>query len=196
MVSLTNAVALRNNDTVGTLYRTAHVGLQLRAVYLTILVDGVNLAVIIEEYREVVDISLHVVMRPRSSDILGGVALQALTVDVRKDIELPVSIADGWCPDALTVYLLMILQGKLVIRKVETVKTIRDILPVYKVLGVQDDQTWHRMHRRSCKIVVVAHTDDIWVGKLIVEQGVGKRAITIVSRPRRLRTCRGQMSNE
>ena len=82
MVPLANTVALRNNDAVGALYRTAHVGLQLRAVYLTILVDGINLAVIIEEYREVVDISLHVVMRPRSSDILGSKALQPLTVDV------------------------------------------------------------------------------------------------------------------
>ena len=182
-MALANTVAFRNDDTVGTLYRTTHIGFQLRTMHLAILVDGINFAIVVEKHREVVDISLHIMMRPRSSDILGGKALQALAVNVRKDIELSVGIADSWCPDALTVNFLMILQRKLILREVETVKTVADILPIHQVPGVQDDETRHTVHSRSCQIVVVAHTNDVGVGKLIVEQGVGKRTISIVSSP-------------
>ena len=70
VVALANAVALRDNDAVGSLDRSAHVGLQLRTMYLTIFMDSVDLSVVVEEHAEVVDVALHVMVRPGASDIL------------------------------------------------------------------------------------------------------------------------------
>ena len=133
MVTFTHTVALRNDNAVCAFYETAHIGLQFRTVYLAILMDSIDLTVVVKEHAEVVDVALHVMMRPRAVDILCGVTLQTLAVDVREDIELSVGVADSGCPDTLTVYLLMVLQGKLIVREIESVKAIADILPVYEV---------------------------------------------------------------
>ena len=45
------------------------------------------------------------------------------------------------------------------------------------------DKSRYGVHGGAGKIVVVAHTDDVGVGKLIIEQGVGKRAVAIVGGP-------------
>ena len=82
VMPLTDGIALRDDDTVGALHWTTHVGLQLRTVYLPIFMDGIDLPVVIEKHGEVVDVTLHVMVLPRTTDILGGVALQALAVDV------------------------------------------------------------------------------------------------------------------
>ena len=130
MVSLTYSIAFRNDNTVGTLHRSTHVSLQFRTMHLTILMDGVDLAVVIEEHTEVIDISLHVMMFPRTFYLLTGVALQALPIDIGKDIELSVGIADSWRPDTLTIDFLVILQRELVVGEIETVEAVGDILPV------------------------------------------------------------------
>jgi hypothetical protein len=83
----------------------------------------------------------------------------------------------------------VIFQRKGIIVEVEAVETIRDILPVHEILRVQYDQSWHSMHSGSREVVVVANTEDIWVGKLVVEQGVSKRTIAVVGSPRLSVNC-------
>ena len=183
VMTLTHCIALRNDGTLGSLNGTAHVWLQLRTLYLSISMNSVNLAVIIEEYREVVDASLHVVMLPWSPNIFGGITLQALTIDIRKNIEQSIGIANGRCPDALPVNLLVVTKREGIVRKVKTVETIADIRPVHQILRMQNDKSRHAVHRRPCQIIVIAYTDDVRVGELVIEQRVGERTVTIVGRP-------------
>ena len=185
-MTFAHAVTLRDNHAVSTLHGTTHVGLQFRAVHLTILMNGINLAVIIEEHTEVIDITLHIMVRPGTADILCRVALQPLAVDVREHIELSVGITDSGCPDTLTVNLLMILQRELIIGEVKTVEAVAHVLPVHQVLGVQDNQSRHRMHRGACQVIVITHTDDIRVRKLIIKQRIRKCAVAIIGCPRLL----------
>ena len=187
-MSLADAVALGNDDTIRTLDRTAHVGLQFRAMYLAVFMDGIDLAVVVEEHAEVVDIALHVVVRPRPFDVLRGVTLQALSVDVGEYVELPIGVADAGCPDALSVNFLMVLQGELVFRKVEAVEAIGGELPVHQVLRMKNHQAGHGMHGGASQVVVVTHTDDVRVRELVVEQRISKRAVAIIGSPR-LRLC-------
>ena len=188
VVSLAHGIALRDNDTLGRLDGTTHVCLQLRTLHLAIAVDGINLTIVVEEHGEVVDASLHVVMLPWTMDVLRGVALQTLAVDVCKDIKLSVGIANGRCPHALTINLLVVFQREGIVRKVKAVKAIADILPVDKILGVQDNETRHRVHSSASQIVVIPYPQDIGVGELVVEQRISKCAIAIVCRPT-LRDC-------
>ena len=189
VVSLAYAAALGNDDALGALHGAAHVGLQLRTLHLAVVVDGVDLAVIVEEHAQVVDAPLHVVVRPRAADVLRRVALQALAVDVREDVELAARIADAGCPDALAVDLATARLRRAAEREgrvgeVEAVEAVADVLPVHQVLGVQDDQAGHGVHRRACQVVVVAHAENVGVGELVVEQRVGERAVAVVGRPR------------
>ena len=87
MVPLAYAIAFGYDGALRSLHRSAHVGLQLRTLHLAVAVNGINLAVIIEQHAEVIDITLHVVVCPRTAYILCRVALQTLTVDVGKNIE-------------------------------------------------------------------------------------------------------------
>ena len=132
-MSLAHSIALGDDDTLGLFDGTAHVGFQFRTLHFAIAVDGIDLAVVVEKHREVVDAPFHVMVLPRSADVLGGIALESLAIDVRKDIELSVGIADGRRPDTLTVNLLMVLQRESIVVEVETVKAITDILPVDQV---------------------------------------------------------------
>ena len=148
--------------------------------------NGINLPVVIEEHAKVIDITLHIMVYPRTADILRRVALQPLAVDVREHIELSIGIADSRCPDTLTVDLLMILQCEPIIGEVKTVEAVAHILPVHQVLRMQNHQSWHRMHGGTSQIVVITHTDDIWVGKLIIKQRIRKCAVAIIGCPRLL----------
>ena len=183
MVSLANAVAIRDDDAVGALHGATHIRLQLSTMHLPILMNGVDLAIIIKEHAEVIDISFHIMMLPRTFNILASIALQTLAVDIGKDIEHAIGIADTGGPDALAVYLLMILQGKLIVVEVETVEAVTDVLPVHQILGMKDDQTRHGVHRSASQIIVIAHAEDIGVAELVVEQGICKRTVTIVGSP-------------
>ena len=183
VVTLAHSIALRNDDALGSLDRTTHVCLQLCTFHLTIAMNGVDLAIVVEEYGEVVDASLHVMVLPRTTNIFGGITLQALAVDVRENVELSVGIADGWRPDALTVDLLVVLQGEGIVVEVKAVEAIRDVLPVDQVLRVKDDEARHRVHCGTCQIIVIAHPQDVGIGELVVEQWVGIGAIAIICCP-------------
>ena len=86
--------------------------------------NGIDLPVIIEKYTEVVDTALHIMMLPRTTDILRGVALKTLTIDIGKDIELPIGISDSRSPDALAIDLLMVLQREGVVSKIKAIETV------------------------------------------------------------------------
>ena len=163
MVPLSHSVAFGDDGAGGTLFGSAHVGFQLGALHLAIAVDGIHLAVIIEEHAQVVDVSAHVLMFPRSVYILGGVALQPLTVDVGIHIELSVGIADAGCPHPLSVNFFVVAQGEGIVVEIEPVEAIRDVLPVHQVSRVQDNQAWHGVHGGSGEVVVVAHAQDVGV---------------------------------
>ena len=77
----------------------------------------------------------------------------------------------------------MILQGESVILKIKTVETIADVLPVDEVFGMQDYQSGHGVHGGACQIVIVAHTQNVGVGELIVEKGIGEGTIAIIGSP-------------
>ena len=188
VMAFAHAVTFRNDDALGALDGSAHVGLQFGTLHRAVAVDGVHLAVVVEQHAEVVDIALHVMVRPGASDVLCGVALQALAVDVAEHVELAVGVADAGSPDALSVDFLVVLQREAVLGEVEAVETVGDVFPVHQVLRVEDDQPRHGVHGGAGEVVVVAHAEDVRVGELVVEQGVGKRTVTIVSRPR-LRLC-------
>ena len=48
---------------------------------------------------------------------------------------------------------------------------------------MQHRQPWLRMHGRAGEIEVIAHANHIVVGKFVVEQRVGERAVTVVRHP-------------
>ena len=80
----------------------------------------------------------------------------------------------------------MVLQREGIVSEVETVEAITDVLPVDKVFGMEDNKARYGVHRRAGEIVVIAYSEDVGVGELVVEQRIGERAVTIVSRPRPL----------
>jgi thymidine kinase len=89
-------------------------------------VDGPNLAVVIEEDAEVVDVSTQGAMFPRSVGRLADEELQAVAVDVGEDIEFAVVIADDGSPDTLSIDHLVVLQLELVLSR-EDVLTLCDV---------------------------------------------------------------------
>ena len=145
--------------------------------------DGIHLTIIVEKHAQVVDVAQHILVFPRAVDVLGRIALQPLAVDVGVEIELSVGIADAGCPDALAVGFLLMTQREDIVSKVEAVETIGDVFPIHQIAGMQDHQSWHGMHRCAGKIIVVTHPQDIGVGELVVEQGIGKGAVAVVGRP-------------
>jgi hypothetical protein len=108
-------------------------------------------------------------MLPWTTDILRGVTLQTFSINVGEYIKLSVCVTDGWCPYTLTVYLLVILKRESIVVEVETVETIRYVFPIYQIFRVQYYQTGHGVHGGTGKVVVIAHTDYVGVGELIVK---------------------------
>ena len=172
--------AFGNDDAVGLFLRAAHVWFQFGAVHLAVAVDGVYLAVVIEQHAQVVYLSLHVMVLPRTADVFGCIALKTLAVHIAEHVELTVGIADARCPDAAAVYLLAVFQREGIVGEIEAVKAVGNILPVHQVARVQDDQPRNAVHGGAGQIVVVAHAQDVRVGKLVVEQRVGKCAVAVV----------------
>ena len=134
MVSLSHSIAFWDDYTLCTLNRSAHVGIQLSTFHSAIAMDGIHLTIVVEEHTEVVDVSLHVVVLPRTANVFRGVALQSFAIHVGINIKLSVGISDARSPDALSVYLLMIFQRKAVFWKIKAVEAVAHILPVYEVL--------------------------------------------------------------
>ena len=69
MMPLADGIALGNDGALGLLDGTAHVGLQFRTFHFSIAMDGINLAVVIEEHAQIVDLTLHIVVFPGTSDV-------------------------------------------------------------------------------------------------------------------------------
>lgn len=184
MVALTDTAALRNDDTLGRVDWSGEVGLQFGALHRAIAVDGIHLAVVVEEHAEVVDIAFHIDVFPRSAGIVGYEHLEALTVDIGEDVKLAVMKPYAGGPDALTIYLTAVLQGESRVGKVETVEAVAPLFPVDEVAGVEDIYAGNGVHGGTGEIVVVADTQDIGVGKFIIEKRIGKGAVAVVGGPR------------
>jgi hypothetical protein len=63
----------------------------------------------------------------------------------------------------------VILKRESIVVEVEAVEAIRYVFPIYQIFRVQYYQTGHGVHGGTGQIVVIAHTDDVGVGKLIVK---------------------------
>jgi hypothetical protein len=63
----------------------------------------------------------------------------------------------------------VILKRESIVVEVEAVEAIRYVFPIYQIFRVQYYQTGYGVHGSSGQIVVVTHTDDVRVGKLIVK---------------------------
>ena len=124
--------------------------------------NGVYL-VVVEENGEVVDVALNHYMLPWTTNIVGNISLKSLAVDISKYIEFTFVIADARSPYALTVNLFAANKREGRVVEVEAVEAIADLLPVYKVFGMQDVYSWYRVHGSTSKIVVVANTQDVWI---------------------------------
>ena len=183
-MALSHSIALGDDGASGAILRATHVWLQFGALHFTVAVNGVNLAIVVEEHAEVVDVAFHVVVLPRSLDVLCGIALQSLAIDVGVNVELSVGIADAGCPNTLTVDFLVVFQRETVFLEVEAVEAIGDILPVHQVLGVEDDETGDSMHGCTCQVVVVAYTQDVGIAELVIKQGIGECSVSIIGSPR------------
>ena len=145
-MSLTHRIAFRNHHLAAALYRTTQIGLQLRNGHVAILMHGINLAILIEEHREVVDIAINLVMRPRTLGTVRDINLQSMPVDIGEDIELAVMISDGRRPDTLSVRLLAIAEIE-IIRIIESVETVGREFPIHQILGMENHQSRHTVHR-------------------------------------------------
>ena len=121
-------------------------------------------------------------MRPRSLGTVRDINLQAMSVDIREDIELAVVIADGRCPDTLSIRLLPVSEIE-VIRIIEPVEAVGGEFPVHEILGMEHHQARNRVHRGTRQIVILSYSDDIRVRKFIIKQRVGKGTIPVISRP-------------
>ena len=183
MVTFSHSRSFRDDDAVGTVNGTAHVGLQLRAVYLTIAVNGIDLSVVVEEYGEVVYFTFHIMVFPGAADVFRRIALQPLAVDVGEYVELVIGIADAGSPDALAVDFIVVPQRKGVFGEVEAVKAIADILPIDQIARMQDDQSGDGVHRRTSQIVIIAHAQYVGVAELVIEKRIRKRAVSVVGGP-------------
>ena len=49
---------------------------------------------------------------------------------------------------------------------------------------MEDDESGHGVHCGACEVVVIAHTEDVGIRELIVEERIGKGAVSVVGRPR------------
>ena len=124
--------------------------------------NGIYL-VVVEEYREVVDVALYHYMLPWTTNIVGNISLKSLAVDISKYIEFTFVVANARSPYALTINLFAINKREGRVVEVEAVEAIADLLPVYEVFGMQDVYSWYCVHGSTSKIVVVANTQDVWI---------------------------------
>ena len=147
--------------------------------------DGVYL-VVVEEYGEVVDVALYHYMLPWTTNIVGNISLKSLAVDISKYIEFTFIISDARSPYALTINLFAANKREGRVVEVEAVEAIANLLPVHKVFGMQDVYSWYCVHGGTCKIVVVANTQDVGVRELIIEQRIREGSVAIIGCPRLL----------
>ena len=187
-MSLTHSRAVGDNLAIATLDKTAEIGLYLSATHCPILMNGIYLTVVVEEYGEVVDVTLEIDMLPRSLSLVGDEHLHTMSVDIREDIELTVVITDRWSPYTLSVSLLAVLKAELVAKSKEILHCVATETPVDEVLRMKYDYTRQTVHCRSSKIIVLSHPDNIGVAEFVIEQRVGVGTIPVVGSPR---LCRG-----
>ncbi len=181
-MTLSHCRALWNYGTFAAFNEAAEVGFQLYNLYVAIAIYAIYL-VVIKENAKVIDSTLHVDVLPWTCRLFAYENLKAMTVDVREDIEFPVMIANARCPDALSVCLFMVFEAELVAH-VESRQAITGELPVHQVARVQHHKPRQTVHGGACKVIVVAHTYDVRVGKLVIKQGIGIGPVTVIGSPR------------
>ena len=182
MVSFAHGVSGRNDDPLATFHVAAKVGLDFNHPHLVILIYGVYLAVIIKQDGQVINVPAHVDVLPWSGRIFGDEHLHAMPVDVGEDIKLSVVVTDAGSPNALAVGFLPIFEPEFVAH-IETFETITQEFPVHQVFGMEDNHAGCTMHGCPCQIEVLAHPDQVGVGKLVIKQWISKRSVSIIGRP-------------
>jgi hypothetical protein len=143
-------------------------------------VDSVDFAVVVEENRQVMH-ARELVSCPGTVGGLGAENLAADSVDIGKDVEHAVVVADAWRPNAPAVYgPAFKAEGG---AEVEAIHAIAGKFPVHKVLRVQDDKSGIHVHGGAGEIVIRTDANDVGILEFLIEQGIGIGAIAVVGGP-------------
>ena len=142
--------------------------------------DDVDSAVVIKEDRQVVP-SGQLVARPRTMNRLGAEDLEAHAVDVGEDIEHALVIADAGRPDTLAVDVPSFEPERRA--QVQPIHAVAGEFPVHQILGMHDLNGRVHVHGGAGEVVVLAHTNNIGILELLVEQRIGVGTIAVVGGP-------------
>jgi len=161
---------------VATIHIATEIGFYFNGMDFVITIDG-------PEHREVMYPSTHIVMLPRAFRVVGYIHLHAYAVDIGEDMEFTIEVANARGPDALSVGFLTILQTEMGVVDLQPVESIATEVPVHQIFRFQHHKSWITMHGCSNQIERITHSNQIRVGKLIIEQGIGVGAVPIISSP-------------
>ena len=98
------------------------------------------------------------------------------------EIELTLVIFEAWCPLTLGILIVTILEierlgvGNLL-------KRIGTILPIHQVMRLENGSTRKVEHRGRYIIIGIAHTDDVRIRKISIDDRIGIGTVTIVGTP-------------
>ena len=149
--------------------------------------DDVDLAIVVEQHRQIVQRAFHRAVLPRTGRILRREQLRLLAVHVAEDIEGAVAVTERGRPQPLAIDVLAVFEAKCR-AEIELRRRVREEFPVDQVARVQDRQAGHRVHGRAGEIEILADADHVRIGEFLVEKRIGERAVAIVGCPgRRLR---------
>jgi hypothetical protein len=88
------------------------IGIELCDVDLFVSPYDVYPSVIVEEHGQVMETALHGCTRPRALGATRGEKLGTFAVDIAEDIKRTIVVSKAGRPNALAVYVLMVLQSK------------------------------------------------------------------------------------
>ena len=164
--------------------RRHHLGalvVQARHSYLVNAVRNVLLAVVVDEQAWVVKLLLERVHGVRPLGLAALEHHEAVGLEVYADVEPPVVVAHGWRPAGPAVGRFLpfhAVRGQ----EGEAVVGVAYHFPVHQVLGVAHGYARHTGERGTDHVVIVAHADDVGVGIVRADDGVGVRAVAVVRR--------------
>ena len=139
--------------------------------------------------------ALHRGARPRTFGLDGTKHLRRLAVYVGEDVEDAVVIAEARRPDTVAVNVLPVFKAILG-TKVKFVQRIGLEVPIDQVTRVEHGKPGHHVHRRTEEIEVAADTNDVRIGKLIVEDRVRVGAVPVIRGPGLRRDAEARAEHE
>ena len=181
-MAFAHAVFFRDQQPLRPRNNIKQCGIELRDAHIGVSPNHVDSSIVIEQHAQVMEAALHRRACPRALRVRRSKHLRHLAIDVRKNIERAIVIAKARRPDSLAVNALSVFKT-IFGAEVEFVERIRFKVPVDQVARVQHRKPRHHVHRRAQQIEVAADADDIWIGKLIVEDRIRVGPVPVVGSP-------------